>query len=139
MKKSEYIEDIVNSKWKVINDEIVVDKVEWDENLDKFRVYINNRTKVYTYERFFEKFILESNQKFWTVDDVLTEDKKFLSGWLCIINAISIFEKYGVLDASKVSGIIGHYVKDRVDDTHHAIKNNLQPPWMADGDQHESL
>ena len=134
MNKQEYIKDVLSNEWKTIEGKTPLESLKWDDDLDGFLCLVegSNDYVLRSYEEFFDNYVLKSNPRFWQLTKEDENEQRLYAGWLCVVNAIAIFLKYKDVDLAKSSNEIGKYVKDRVEDSHYSIKNNLLPPWVQE-------
>jgi hypothetical protein len=133
MIKDKYISEVLSQEWKHIKSGKSVKVVEWDESMQGFIVDDGGvDLQLYMYKEFFHFFVIRSNERIWVYQDSTEKDQKNKAGWLCVMNGISIFNKFGDTDTHKESMVLSSYVKERIDDVHYTTKNNLQPPWLEE-------
>lgn len=128
-----YISEVLSQKWKT-TDCRLVSKVSWDDDMEGFTFDIDgDEFSTFTnYDDFFKLCVIRSNERFWDSNSVTQDHKKYLCGWLCVMNAMAIFNKFEGLETTKETAVITKYVNERLDDAYYSMENNLLPPWMGE-------
>lgn len=130
---TKYIDEVLSQRWKKIKCGSSVEVNKWDDNMEGFVVDMGSKGLVlYSFKEFFNEFVIESNERIWDYADESERIRKNSAGWLCVMNGISIFNKFEGECTHKESMVLATYVRERIDDVHYSTKNNLLPPWLEE-------